>query len=247
MSIVDELFEDSEFDKKIVKSFQTKNHLSPKIFKNDILMPDVREHLLKISDKFIDHLGVKFFIYDIVLTGSLANYNWSEFSDVDLHILVDLSENSQYKDIIKDFLDSKKNIWNSSHDIKIKGFEVELYVQDISEKHLSSGVYSVLNNHWLIKPEKGKHSIDENQILSKGEEYAKIIDDLSERSKGGENLTSEVDDIKDKIKRFRQCGLETGGEYSYENLTFKLLRRNGYIKKLLDIKKHSTDNFLSVA
>ena len=87
----------------------------------------------------------------------------------------------------------------------------------------------------------------EEQILKKSEEYAKIIDDLVKRSEDNENVSKEVDDVKTKIKQFRQSGLEKGGEYSYENLTFKLLRRNGYIQKLLDIKKGITNKKLSVS
>ena len=52
--------------------------------------------------------------------------------------------------------------------------------------------------------------------------------------------------MRKKLKSFRQSGLDVGGEYSYENLTFKLLRRNGYIHKLLDLKTKLTDKKLSV-
>lgn len=254
-NLVDELSEDSELDQKIVNSFYSKDDLSSDIFQqNDtlyIMHESIREKLLSIADKFMDFLDVSFFIYDIILTGSLANYNWSEFSDVDLHILLDTNEftpnnSDAHKLIVKEFLDSKKNIWNLDYNIKIKKYDVEIYIQDVNEKHISSGVYSILNNKWLIEPQKDKHSIDDTQIMSKGEEYAKIIDDLSEKSEHDEDVSDEVDDIKSKIKKFRQCGLEKGGEYSYENLTFKLLRRNGYIKKLLNIKKQSTDKKLSV-
>jgi hypothetical protein len=40
--------------------------------------------------------------------------------------------------------------------------------------------------------------------------------------------------IKDKIKRMRRGGLQRGGVYSTENLAFKVLRRGGYMGKLLD-------------
>ena len=102
----------------------------------------------------MDFLGIDFFIYDIHFTGSLANYNWSEFSDVDLHILVDMNEFDEsagsdsviLHKIVKDFFDCKRQIWNNAHDITVKGFEVEVYIQDTDEKHESTGVYSILNN-----------------------------------------------------------------------------------------------------
>lgn len=257
-SLVDELFEDSELDQKIVKSFYSKESLSPDIFEGTngsfSMRKDIRNKLLEIADKFVEFIGVDFFIHDVHLTGSLANFNWSEYSDVDLHILVDFDEfdESGKKDsvvmhkIVKEFFDSKKNNWNSTHDIKIKGYDVELYVQDANEKHLSSGVYSILNNKWIIEPKKGKEHIDDHTIMEKGQEYANLIDSLVKFSESGKDVTKDVDDVKTKLKQFRQSGLEKGGEYSYENLTFKLLRRNGYIEKLMDIKKGIQNKKLSI-
>jgi len=255
MSLFEELIEDREGDEKIVKSFKTKDTLCSLIFHRPTLKmrEDVRKRLLQISDDFIDSLGVEFFIHDIVLTGSLANYNWSEYSDVDLHVLIDLDEldKDNKKDsialhsIMKEFFDAKKNVWNEKHNIKIKGLDVELYVQDVNEPHISSGVYSVLNDDWIIQPKKETPNIDDRKILDKGEEFAKKIDGLV-NSDEKENVLLKIEDLRKKIKKFRQSGLESGGEYSYENLTFKLLRRNGYIKKLLDLKNTITDKKLSI-
>jgi hypothetical protein len=238
-SLVDELSEDREQDEKIIKSFYAKDSLSQDIFQGTKMIESVRDRLLSITDNFIDFLGVDFFIHDVVLTGSLANYNWSEFSDIDLHVIVDYDESGHKQDLLKEFFDAKRAVWNSSHDIKIKNYEVELYVQDVKEKHISSGVYSILNNKWIIEPQKEKKEIDDRKILEKGEEYAKLIDKLTK--KGGD-----VDDVRKKLKRFRQTGLEDGGEYSYENLTFKLLRRNGYIEKLMNLRKNMKDKEYSI-
>jgi hypothetical protein len=258
-SLVDELFEDSELDQKIVKSFYSKESLSPDIFEEDngsfIMKDNIRTKLLEIADKFVEFIGIDFFIDDIHLTGSLSNFNWSEYSDVDLHVLVDFNDfndsnkkdSTSMKKIIKQFFDSKKNNWNSEHDIKIKGYDVELYVQDSNEKHLSTGVYSILNNKWIIEPKKGKEFIDDRTIMEKGQEYAELIDSLVKSSESGKDVSKDVDDVKTKLKQFRQSGLEKGGEYSYENLTFKLLRRNGYIEKLMGIKKGIQNKKLSVA
>lgn len=249
-SLVDELSEDREQDEKIIKTFYAKDSLSSDIFKETddtyIMIPSVRDKLLELSDNFIDFLGVNFFTHDVVLTGSLANYNWSEFSDIDLHIIIDYEDTGHNINLLKEFFDAKRGVWNALHDIKIKNYEVEIYVQDVNENHISSGVYSVLNNEWIILPQKEKKEIDDRKIIEKGEEYAKIIDDLIEKKEKHADIRTDVDDVKKKIKRFRQSGLDDGGEYSYENLTFKLLRRNGYIKKLIDLKKEVTDTKLSV-
>jgi hypothetical protein len=250
-SLFEELIEDKELDKKIVKSFKSKDTLCLDIFrkvnKEYVIDEDIRKKLLEITDQFMDFLGIEFFIHDIILTGSLANYNWSEFSDVDLHILIDFEDSKYSFELLKEFFDSKKKIWNDTHNIKIKNYDVEIYVQDINEEHVSSGVYSLLNNEWIIKPEKVNPNIDDRKILEKGEEYANLIDALSDQYGKGEDITKEIDSLRNKIKKFRKSGLESGGEYSYENLTFKLLRRNGYIEKLLSLKSKIIDKKLSLS
>lgn len=255
MSLFEELVEYTKEDEKIVKSFETKDSLSNDIFekteKGFKMKEDIRKRLLEISDDFIESFGVDFFVHDIVLTGSLSNYNWSEFSDVDLHILIDMDEinsedsSSILQTIVKEFFDAKKNVWNEKHNIKIKGFDVEVYVQDVNEPHISSGVYSILNDKWEIEPKKETPNIDDRKILEKGEDFAKKIDSLIEMGLKNENLLK-IESLRKKLKQFRQSGLESGGEYSYENLTFKLLRRNGYIEKLLKLKTDITDNKLSI-
>jgi len=246
MKLFEELIEDKELDKKIVDTFRTKNSLCQDIFNRTSMKDDVKKSLIKISDNFIDSLGIEFFIHDIVLTGSLANYNWSEYSDVDLHILIDFKETDYNLDMLKEFFDTKKDIWNKQHKITIKGFDVEIYVQDVNEEHVSSGVYSILYNKWIVKPNRKNPNIDDNKILNKSEELAKKIDDLIGKSKEGKDVSKELERLRKKIKKFRQTGLNDGGEFSYENLTFKLLRRNGYIGKLLELKNKITYNKLSI-
>lgn len=255
MSLFEELVEYTREDEKIVKSFETKDSLSKEIFiqtKEGFKMKeDVRKRLLEIADDFTESFGVEFFIHDIVLTGSLSNYNWSEFSDVDLHILIDMGEietgngSSILQTIIKEFFEAKKNVWNEKHDIKIKGYDVEVYVQDVNEPHISSGVYSILHDKWEIEPKKETPNIDDRKILEKGEDFAKKIDQIINLEPNNEVL-AKIETLRKKLKQFRQSGLESGGEYSYENLTFKLLRRNGYIEKLLKLKTDITDKKLSI-
>jgi hypothetical protein len=250
MSLFEELIEDKDVDKKIIKSFETKDSLSDNIFevsnKTFVMRDDVRKSLLKVADDFIETLGIEFFIHDIILTGSLANYNWSNFSDVDLHILIDYKETDYNLDLLKEFFDAKKNVWNEKHNIVIKGFDVEIYVQDVDEEHISSGVYSILNNEWIVEPEKTKPTIDDRLILQKGGEYGYRIDGLIKKASKGKDVINDIEELRKKLKSFRQSGLDKGGEYSYENLTFKLLRRNGYIEKLLKLKTQVTDKKLSI-
>ena len=70
------------------------------------------------------------------------------------------------------------------------------------------------------------------------------IDDMEsdlENDYNYEKLSEKVLKIWKKVKDNRQKGLDKEGEFSIENLVFKLLRRNGYIKKLLDLKSNVYD------
>ena len=158
-----------------LSSFQYRETLNPKIFDKDQKMySDIRTRLLMIADDFFETLELPWVdIHDISLTGSLANYNWSNFSDVDLHILIDYNEVDENIDLVREYLAAKKGLWNDKHNIKIKGFDVELYAQDVNEEHVSTGVYSVLWDDWLIKPKKEDKSFDREKVKQK---TASIID-----------------------------------------------------------------------
>ena len=146
---VSELLEKETID---LSSFQIRSELNPKIFdETQHMYEDVRRRLLMIADDFFETLNVGWVdIDDIILTGSLSNYNWSKFSDVDLHILVNFEEVDENTELVKEYFNSKKNLWNEKHDITIKGYDVELYMQDTDEDHVSSGVYSILWDGGLL-------------------------------------------------------------------------------------------------
>lgn len=235
---------------KIIKSFDQQKELNTKIWNNnDKMTKKVRDRLIEISNEFVDFIGLDIVISDIIMTGSLANYNWSEYSDIDLHLIVDFNQFSKpilplYEDLFK----LKKTIFNEKHDITIYGYEVELYIQNESETHFSSGVYSVLNDEWINKPKKQPVKIDKKLIKNKVNQWMKSIDSLLKNLDGEsiEVINQYIKNIKDKLKKYRTSGLEKGGENSDENLVFKSLRRNGYIQKLFDFENQMVDKKLSI-
>ena len=238
-------FEFNQSDLAPVKSFRIKDSLNPKLWDNFEINEEVREDLLKIAQDFYGSTDLKADVKDIILTGSLANYNWSEkYSDYDLHILIDFNDINQDVELVKKYADSVKNIWNKNHDIKIKGYEVEVYIQDISEEHTSSGVFSLLNNKWNVKPEKIEFTPDEDMISEKGKSVMMLVDDLEDEVDEDkyDAFVEKIQKVWDKVKNYRKSGLESeGGELSIGNLVFKLLRRNGYIEKIMDLKRKSYD------
>jgi hypothetical protein len=208
----------------------------------------VRERLLEIAYEFIEFLGVDVIISDVVMMGSLANYNWSRFSDVDLHLIADFEQFSEKElPLYEELFELKKTLFNDRHNIKIYGYDVELYVQD-DVKAFSSGEYSVLFDEWKKKPKKEKVEIDTELIKNKSEHWMKIIDEVINNldDKSMESGVDSINKIKDKLKKYRTSGLEKGGEMSDENLVFKVLRRNGYIEKLFNFKTEYQDKKLSL-
>jgi len=238
---------------KILSSFYVQDSLNPKIWVNpesteSSMIPEVKEKLLEIANEFVNFLGVEIFVQDIHMTGSLANYNWSEYSDIDLHILYDFNESGDKKELLVELFKLKKTLFNSTHNIKVRGFDVEMYVQDTKESHFSTGVYSVLFDEWIATPSKDEVTIDEEKLKSKVDSWTDLIDTTIENVEDDEldDAMLTIDGIKDKLKKYRSIGLENFGEYSYENLTFKFLRRNGYIQKLFDFTNELMDKRLSL-
>jgi len=239
---------------KILSSFYIQDELNPTIWTNpdnaseSKMNSEVRKSLLEISNEFIEFLGIEIFVSDITMTGSLANYNWSDFSDIDLHIMYDFTEAGTQKELYQELFKLKKTLFNSTHDITVKGYEVELYVQDTTESHFSTGVYSVLYDEWIAEPSPESVTIDEERLKEKVEQWMEIIDNIMENAEDEEleDALQMIDSVKDKLKKFRSCGLEREGEYSYENLVFKFLRRNGYIQKLFDFTNDLMDKRLSL-
>ena len=217
---------------------------------DDKIRPEISVRLVEIAKDFMNNLGLSDIdIKDIVLTGSLANYNWSDYSDLDLHILVDFNDIDENEDLVREFFRGKSGNWNDRHDIKLRGFEVEAYVQDIDESHSSSGVYSLINNTWGVKPQKENPTLDLETTKKKAQRLMDLVDDI-ERLYNEEKLreayvSSQL--LKEKIRKFRKCGLETqAGAYSPENMAFKVLRRNDYLGKLNDLRNNSYDRLMSI-
>jgi hypothetical protein len=248
---INELVKPEDVD---LSSFKVKTELNPKFWVKSKsgtykLKKQIKDRLLLIADDFYESLDIPWVdVEDVILTGSLSNYNWSQFSDVDLHILLPYEEVDDNIDLVKEYLTSKKTVWNNKHDITIFGHDVELYAQDPKEPHYSTGIYSLMSDSWIIEPKIGKHKIDYKKIKNKASNFMTITDSIVSMYNDGEydKVIRRVEGLLDKIKNMRSAGLESGGEYSPENLTFKVLRREGYIEKLMDLRDNSYDKSLTL-
>jgi len=230
-------------------AFDVQPSLQQKIWnREDSVRPGVKAALLDIVEEFLEGLDLDLDIKDIIITGSIANYNWSRYSDIDIHILVDFEEVNDNTEMVKKFFDSVRSNWNKLHNIKVKGHEVEIYVQEEKEPHVSTGVYSLMNDRWLVKPKKVQPAIDRHTATKKMKALAREIDKLNNIFDNGqsEQAFEMAERLKNKIKRMRQSGLDRSGIYSPENLAFKMLRRSGDIEQLFSIYTQAYDKIYSL-
>jgi Putative amidoligase enzyme len=216
------------------------DQLNPRIWdRNEHLHPEVRDRLLAIADDFAEFLGIRdLAVKDITISGSNAAYSYTPNSDIDLHLVVDVPDDEVYRELFN----AKKFQYNEQHDIKIGGADVELYVQDSKEPHISQGVYSVKNNRWLAVPRRIKSVVDDTSTRNKFETIGHQIE-RAIRSGNAKRMTRMID----KIKRMRQTGLENHGEFGPENLAYKMLRNQGIIDQLYTARNQARDQELSLA
>ena len=229
--------------------FVQKSTLNSKIWSNEQVDSPIKSALLKIANNFFDDLELEGSeIEDITLTGSLANFNYTKFSDIDLHLLVDYSKIDEDSNLVGEYFRAKSSLWNQKHKIFIKGYEVEIYVQDINEVHHSTGVYSIINDQWTKKPGQTPLKYDKSVVKKKVNSFSSQIEDVEDLydDKKYEQANRFAKKLMEKIKKFRQSGLESDGEYSNENLVFKILRNEEYIKELRDLRTKSYDKMMSL-
>ena len=201
------------------------NELNPILWQDNELKTEIRYKLLFIAKHFAQFLNVpKLNLTDITISGSNAAYGYSDSSDLDLHLIVNMPTD---RPELVELYDAKKNQYNSKYDINLKGIPVELYVQSSTQPHASAGIYSILNDRWISEPKYGPPKVSEQEVKSKARNYAGKINQALK--------SDDLDLVKetmDDLRRLRQAGLEQGGEFSIENLAFKLLRARGQIDKL---------------
>lgn len=213
--------------KFIKENFEIHKILNPKLFnlEDSTLKEDVRERLIEIADKFVENLkenNIPIKVVDYWLVGSNAAYNYGEFSDIDLHIIVntDIVEDSN---ILKLLYDYAKSNFNKNYDILVKGQEVEVYLEDVNTTSISNGIYSLKKNKWIKTPKKEDPTTYD---VESTEEYKKLKSEYR-------NLKDKnIEDFINNLYFLRKKSLSKEGEYGLGNLIFKQLRNEGVLAKL---------------
>lgn len=214
--------------------------LNPLLFEDGELKSQIRDKIVQIVDAFLEYAEVSINIADIRLVGSNASYNYNEYSDLDIHIVTDLSKIADPETIARLYFDSIKKNFKDSYDIKIKGIDVELYVEDINTSSVSNGIYSVSQNRWIKEPVVVADPTDEEIA-----EAEKIEDEIINMIKSS-NSTEELESIINNLYLLRKDSLTAYGETGPGNLAFKSLRNKGILDKVKDVIRDAESKELSL-
>jgi len=237
------LFEQHVSEMKLKLQYHTE--LNPKLWDGDHLKPAVRTKLLQFADAWRDFAKIpRRAVKEVIMLGGNCNYNYTEYSDIDVHLVVDKCKISCHNELLDDYLQAKKVLWTQSHNISILGYGVEPYAQDQSDAFKANqGVYSLSADHWLVKPQYlGDEMLKDPNLKRKVSFYMHMIDDMI-KSRADE---SAFKNLKDKLRDMRGAAILAGGEFSFENLVFKELRNRGYLDKMSRYSKELQDRALSL-
>jgi len=211
--------------------------LNPKLWHDGKLDLEVSAKLQDIAEAFEKFIGIDLPVTDYTITGSNANYTWTEHSDLDLHLIV----KGTVTDAERELYNAKKALWAEQHTITVKGLPVECYVQGEEEEHHSTGVFSIAKDRWLVEPKKIKPEVDDSAVERKKDSMIHDIE-TALLSRDLERMRR----VKERITEMRKAGLARAGEWSVENLVFKILRNLGLIDQITEKIRELEDAELSL-
>ena len=203
--------------------------LNPRIWEDEKLKPEIRERIIEIVYAFIERLLVPIDVLDIYIVGSNASYNYTDNSDLDVHIVTNFATIGKPEEVVQALYNSERARFNSAFDITVKDIPVELYVEDVGTNTVSNGIYSVISDEWVKKPKKETVetpdlSDDKNLRLLEKEIREVLNADTSE----------EIKRMINTLYLMRKNSISKDGEYAYGNLIFKEIRNRGLLDKLKD-------------
>ena len=235
----------AQYISELKLQLQYHTELNTKLWNEYQLKPEVRAKLLQFAEAWREFAKIpKSAVKEVIMLGGNANYNYTDLSDIDVHLVVNKSEIAKDNPLLDDYLQDKKVMWTMAHKITILGYGLEPYAQDESVAYpKDQGVYSLTKDEWIAKPEFIGDDFLKNPYLKKKIKfYMDMIDDMIKNKMDVEAFNN----LKDKLRDMRGAAILKGGEFSFENLVFKELRNQGYLDKMARYKKDVQDQALSL-
>lgn len=220
--------------------------LNPKLWNDGHLNRDITSRLISIAREWQEYALIpNEAVKDIIITGGNVNYNYTEQSDIDVHLVCDWSKMPiKDNDILMDFLFAKKDLWARKHNIKILGYPVELFAQPEDKKFPDGqGVYSILHDKWVVKPQF-QSQIDWQKDLQLRKDVFSAVKTVNALIKAHDVAKAEA--FKNSLHASRGTAIQNSGEFAHQNLIYKDLRNRGYLDKLSKFIQASKDRNLSL-
>lgn len=223
------------------EDFQIHDTLNPKLYENNQLLPEVRQKIVDIVANFEEYVEIPIHIVDIVIVGSNAAYNYTQYSDLDVHVIVNPELVQDIPEDIQTMIyNMKKSSFNKEFDIKIKGIPVELYVEDMHSSVVSNGIYSVCDDRWVKEP-KQNTSVTKHNIEKDMEKWTQQIQQAIDS-----NNYDEIANTIDLLYLMRKNSISLEGEYGKGNEIFKTLRDRGYVAEIKEALSNAISKNLSL-
>ena len=247
--LADEILKEEALPKKLKSDIEIEYHknLNPQFWLNNHLKSGIRKNLLNLAKFYFKQLDLGVELKDVIFTGSLANYNYTDLSDIDIHIIIDYKKLTNDDEFAKEFFSNKRSIWADSNEIKVNGFPVEIYVQDVSQlddKGMGS-MYSLLNNKWVKKPKYKLPQVEKHLITTKVNKYLDILNKISMMDDSIKKVEA-YNKVFEKMRTDRKKATQKEGEFSVDNLVFKVLRNKGVFDIIKNNKKEIVNNLFSM-
>lgn len=224
-------------------SVEVHKELNPRIWNADnTLREDVSQTLNEVVDEFAETVDLPLTILDAHIVGSNASYNYTEDSDLDLHLIVNFSSLDADPTIVQAWMWTQKKLFNDDYDISIRGIRVEIYVEDVGTVTMSNGIYSLFNKEWIKFPEPVVVEVDDKEVDQQVDALVPEIQEVLE----SQESSAEVENMIDNLYLIRKNGLATDGEYGVGNQVFKEIRSLGYLDQLKDLLLELKSEELSI-
>lgn len=224
----------------IIEKFEKHDTLNPKLWSKDKLLPEVKTKIIEVINEFMSTIELDIKILDARIVGSQASFNYTDRSDLDIHLVTNFDTMDASEEILTVLYNVLKTKFNKDYDISIKGIDVELYIEDMNASAVSNGIYSIYKNEWIKYPVK-LDNIPEVDTSKEFNQWKEKIDKLLQFG-NSESIEKAIDDLY----IIRKDSLATEGEYGKGNQLFKDIRNNGLLDDLKVAYKKKRSNELTL-
>jgi hypothetical protein len=223
---------------KVNNAMQDHEQLNPTYWQNDTMKPEIRAKLKQIGQVKFDELkaslpNIK--LKDILFSGSLANYNYTKSSDINIHLIVDVSNVSCDRNVVDAYVNLINGYWFATANLSV--LNTPLQVTVLTGLHETGGFYSLFNGTWINKPTHPNPTYTKRELTEQVKLYHLQIHTLQEEyTKDSAAFDCpKAEALLKQLKGARGTGLKRDGYSAIENNTYRILRSVNDLKVLNDL------------